>query len=358
MLAMNRVGIIIPTMNRSEFVTRQLTYYSQVGCRHRIYIGDSSNDEHKRYTLDVIQQLSSSIDVVYNHYPDLNDAQAIWELSRLLEEPYAVYIGDDDFLVPNSLGLCADFLENHADYSGAGGRALLMKLEAEGAYGKILGTGEYLQGEVEAKDARERLLLYMQSYFVSLFYVQRTPDFRNNLDLINDMPDRSFTELLPCSLAVAKGKIKKLDCLSLVRQDHGFRYGLPGVFDWITLPAWSPSYQIYHERLVAELVQLDEISQEVAGDWVKQSFWAYLNRQLSGKYNGLYLKNEVDLSLSRKFIDSVLDKLSLDKEKVRRLMKPLLGGEDQPCSLGALLRGASPYHTDFMAIHAVLTSES
>ena len=36
------VGIAIPTMNRSEFVIRQLNYYAQVGCHHTIYIVDSS----------------------------------------------------------------------------------------------------------------------------------------------------------------------------------------------------------------------------------------------------------------------------------------------------------------------------
>ena len=39
----NRVAILIPTKNRSEFLIRQLKYYASVDSVHPIYIGDSSD---------------------------------------------------------------------------------------------------------------------------------------------------------------------------------------------------------------------------------------------------------------------------------------------------------------------------
>ena len=41
-----KVAILIPTMNRADFVIRQLQYYASVNCPHTIYIGDSSNQEN------------------------------------------------------------------------------------------------------------------------------------------------------------------------------------------------------------------------------------------------------------------------------------------------------------------------
>ena len=42
-----KVAIIIPTMNRADFLIRQLEYYKSVKSPHPIYIGDSSNKKEK-----------------------------------------------------------------------------------------------------------------------------------------------------------------------------------------------------------------------------------------------------------------------------------------------------------------------
>ena len=50
MSSSNKVAILIPTMNRSDFLIRQLNYYANVKSQHPIYIGDASNIEHKART--------------------------------------------------------------------------------------------------------------------------------------------------------------------------------------------------------------------------------------------------------------------------------------------------------------------
>ena len=40
---MTKVSILIPTMNRSEFIVRLIDYYISVNSKHPIYIGDASD---------------------------------------------------------------------------------------------------------------------------------------------------------------------------------------------------------------------------------------------------------------------------------------------------------------------------
>ena len=51
------LGILIPTLNRSDFVVRQLNYYASVNCHYTIYLGDSSNAHHLEAVLSAIERL-------------------------------------------------------------------------------------------------------------------------------------------------------------------------------------------------------------------------------------------------------------------------------------------------------------
>ena len=50
----NKVAILIPTKNRSDFLIRQLKYYASVDSVHPIYIGDSSDENDKEKILSII----------------------------------------------------------------------------------------------------------------------------------------------------------------------------------------------------------------------------------------------------------------------------------------------------------------
>ena len=100
---MPKVSILIPTMNRPEFVIRLLEYYNLVKSKHPIYIGDASNVINKNKILEKINTYKSVLDVNYYHWPNFNDLKTLDELVKQSKENYCAYIGDDDFLIPDSL---------------------------------------------------------------------------------------------------------------------------------------------------------------------------------------------------------------------------------------------------------------
>ena len=166
------LGIITPTKNRSEFVIRELYYYASVECPYTIYLGDSSEEEHREKVLSVIDKLKGNLNVVYQYYPDTNGHVAMKKLAEIVSEKYMVLSPDDDFLVPNSLRQCVDFLEINPDYATAQGNAILLTLGKIGAYGNIQWCGPYslrdnqYETPFSIRDFTETSLYSEKSYLV------------------------------------------------------------------------------------------------------------------------------------------------------------------------------------------------
>ena len=108
---MKKVAILIPTLNRIDFVIRTIKYYVSIDSPHPIFIGDASSKSSKEL---VINAAENKIDIYYFHWENLNDRKTLSELAQEASKTnsidYCAYHGDDDFFVPESLSKCADFL--------------------------------------------------------------------------------------------------------------------------------------------------------------------------------------------------------------------------------------------------------
>ena len=139
----NKVAVLIPTINRSEFLIRQLRYYALTKSPHPVYVGDASDETHKRKVEECIAELGEIITVHYYHWPQHTDRQAYRRLSTLVEEEFCAFSGDDDFLVPDSLTKCAAFLKDNPEYSTAQGKGVLFALKSAAAYGEFRFVNAY-----------------------------------------------------------------------------------------------------------------------------------------------------------------------------------------------------------------------
>ena len=129
------VSILIPTLNRSEFLIRALSYYCKVEFKGWICIGDSSNAQHNERIKSVIYALEDKLNIIYKYSPKppyTNDSMCMKELIEIAPTPYVVYAGDDDFLVTSALAQFAAYLEDHSEYVAAHGLRLAYNLKTEG----------------------------------------------------------------------------------------------------------------------------------------------------------------------------------------------------------------------------------
>ena len=349
---MSRVAILIPTMNRSEFMIRQLRYYASVKSPHPIYIGDASNKTHREKVEKEISKLRRDISVHYCHWPELNDRQTIKKLGETATELFCAFNGDDDFLIPNSLTICANFLRENHEYRTTQGKAILLLLEDSGAYGKIKTLGPYwLRKEPNVVTGSERLLDFSRNYWVPQFSVHRTEEFVKDSEYYSSVQDRSFGELIHTHTFMIRGKTRFVDCLYLVRQAHDKRYSLPDAYDWITSSDWYPSYKLSINALTQALIEVDNIDEKEASKVVKQALWIYLSRGFRYAYNNHNGSGRKGILRQVKNVAKQVPCMKSAYNFLRSACYP-----SKHLSLPVLLNKRSPYHDDFMPVYKVITS--
>jgi glycosyltransferase domain-containing protein len=335
-----RVTLLIPTLNRPEFVIRLLRYYAEVGFTGRIAVGDSSDAAGVRLTRAEVERLKGALDIDYVELPGLGLADSWKHLIDRLSTPYAAYLADDDFLVPTSLDKCARFLAEHTDYAAAHGAGLGVTLDTNGLFGKVMLCDYYAQTVSEADLASERLRQHLERYSVTLFAVHRTETWRAMFEDVHLIPDMSFgAELLPCCLSVVHGKVKELDGLYVVRQSHARRYEQPTMFDWIATPNWFASYQVTLDSLARALVAQESISLEAARKIVQEGFRRYVGAGMG--LPSRWASAGPAVAIARKLWHTW------------QALQPTPHAE---FALQALLSPASPYHVDFMPVYQSLVT--
>jgi len=339
-------------MNRSDFLKRLLQYYAAAGYKHWIYIGDSSNAFHMQETKKAIEDIKSALNIRYFEYSGHSNAECMKKMIDEVTTPYAVFIGDDDYLIPTGLDKCIEFLQENKDYSGANGKGFSFILKEPGAYGEFVSTRPYGQKELACNTATQRLVKCANPafYFVTLFSVHRIEVWKEMYKHTFSIPDTSFAgEIAPCFIGAIEGNIKHIDTLYLGRQIHNKRKSGPDYYDWIVSPQWNSSYQILFNSLVDGIVRKDNISKEAAGSIVKQAFWRYISILLSAKFQQRYGKPQFKTKNRIKEIIKSIGPAASILRKVKGLISPM--------SLPALLNSRSLYHRDFIQVYNSVAQE-
>ena len=159
---MNKVAFLIPTMNRADFVVRQLRYHASLPSPHAIYIGDSSNTLNQEKILACVRKFQNTLDITYEHLPGYTDRQAVYRLMSISKEKYCTALGDDDFIIPSAATKCADFLERNEEYRTAQGKAILFSLGESGPYGEIKASAIYWKKKEAEEDSNGRKTGYLE----------------------------------------------------------------------------------------------------------------------------------------------------------------------------------------------------
>src|SRR3989338_5107637 len=354
--ASHLLTLVVPTRNRWDFLSRLLDYYRDFGLQYRLIIGDSSDPSQYRSRDLALDNSGKRLNLEYRQYPDTTGTVCAAELLAHVSTPYAVWVADDDFVVPYGFDRTIDFLERHRDYSGAHGNALIFTLSSDGPFGRVMSIGRYSQRSVEQKTASERLVDHLETYCPTIFSVHRTELLQRSYRYVADLKlDNCFGELLPSSLPIVCGKIKKLDILYMARQAHAgmvSRTINPGVFDWITGPRWLEQWISFRDCLTKELAQQDAIKLEVAREVVEKAFWGYLAHGITRKWDARYWRDGQG-------VYARLREMARRVPGVRKAwhsLRSFLPGVDNKISLEAFLHSPSPYHEDFMPVYRAITT--
>lgn len=281
---LSKLSLAIPTINRSHFLERALTYYSSVGFNGKILIGDSSDNQHKKINRKNIKRFKN-LDISYIHLEQTkvsNDAKMLLALSHFVETPYVTFTGDDDFLVPSGANKCVEFLENNPTFAATHGMRLNFVLNN----GKIVHIDTDEGYEWVKENAWERWVSYMHSGIATVSFIHRTENWKKQYELVSKMNCRYLgTELIICSIAAIQGPVKKIPDLSVAFQRENperlFSFRNQTLWDLINSPGWSESANIFVDKITSLLVDEGMYKEKE----VKKEFWYHCLNILINQFN-------------------------------------------------------------------------
>jgi glycosyltransferase domain-containing protein len=257
------VALLVPTLNRPDFIERVVGYYSYLKSPHPIYIGDASDSEGSAKVTAILKKYGD-LKLRYFHWPGLGASRTVVRLaeSAKAECDFCVSNCDDDYFVPSALSLCAKFLTENKGYRTAQGRSAIFTLDRPGAYGRIQSLGQYWGvNELEQETGLERLENFAENYYVSQFSLHRIEEFLSTTEDFLEIQDTTHGEIFQSHAFAILGKSKFLDCLYLVRNDHDDRaYKNRTFINWIMQKCWFSDFEKCHNALSLILQESSDLS--------------------------------------------------------------------------------------------------
>jgi len=352
-----KVAILIPTKNKSEFINRQLDYYMLLRSNHPIYIGDSSNNYHKKILLKTIDKYKKYLDIKYFFYPKLSPTEVHMRLANQVNEKFCTYCGDDDFFVPNSLTKCANFLKKNKTYRTVQGKSFLFSFKTKGSYGKLNYFSMYWNyPHIINNTAKERIMNYLKNSWVAQFSVHRTVEYIEDSNDFMKVDDRTFTELIHNFTFIAQGKSKFIDCLYLFRQSHAGQSKLPDFNEWLISTHWNQSYNTFMDSISKILVKKDGLNALESRRIVNKAFWIYnLTSYLSKLQKEMNIKNNKFFSI-KKFAQ-----YNLSAKQIDFLRKTIYFAKEHNLKKGNIFydisNKKSKYYDDFLPWYQVILNK-
>lgn len=318
---MNKVAIVLPTKNRHAFLKRQLEFYKMYNSQHPIYIGDGTDNKIElEKIINTIEKYKSHLNIFFYHNKNekhVHDTQA--KVLKKVKEKYVAQIGDDDFFIPESLSVCADFLSKNKDYSSAQGYLLRFEIDDDSPFGNVKKIYKYTKDRNLAdKKASERLYKFVENYWLPEFCVRRTNEVIKIHNELIKVQCPNFGEKIKGYLSVISGKSKYMNHLHLVRQatHRIFNPGYANTYKWITNKNWTQSFFICKELVINSLILSDKVSYQEAENIFEKFFWKELielTREYKDKYNVPNFSQNNSLTMAlylKKNIKKIINKIT------------------------------------------------
>jgi glycosyltransferase domain-containing protein len=249
----HKIAIIVPTINRANYIFYLLRTYKYLNQFVGIFIGDGSSKNISNEIKHEFEGGDNLLQIKYYHLPKLH----VHHVQRFLMEraselgfTKAVFCGDDDFINPSMLYKCADFLDKNLDYASAQGAAYLGPHPHDNIKSTLPVLANYWGMPNDSNGSSvQRVCNLLNSYWVPHFSLKRTDDYLKILSQSYlDMIDHGWGEVLQSANTLALGKSAYLDGIYMIRGLHNNR-ALNSRLRWMTSPVWSNQLDIFRSEM-------------------------------------------------------------------------------------------------------------
>ena len=214
---MNRIAIIVPSLDRHHFIHRLVNYYGFYNNICNVYIGDSSIKKIKKNLKNKIDEFNFK----YFHIPGMNDREAILYLATQVKEELTTFSGDDDFFIIESLIKGANILKKNKQYRTVQGKHIIFTQNNEDLNSKIKNFFLHSHNNnIENDTALSRVIKFSKKYFVTQFSIHRTSGLIEDSKEFVNCKNRQLGEMTHCFTTILRGKSKNIPDILLLRQHH------------------------------------------------------------------------------------------------------------------------------------------
>ena len=205
------VTILIPTYNRHRQLKRLLDYYSN--CAFPILVADS--------TTASFPFVKNYRNVKYFHYPNYPYAKKLPLIYKHVKTEYVLFCADDDFVIPDAIQKCLNFLEDNPDYSSAHGHYVFFEnrnKENISVYPFYLARVDL---DINSNRPSERVTQLLSSYMQLLYAVTKTSDIKQVFNYLAEYPEiknDNLVEIFQAIILCINGKSKTLPIFYCARE--------------------------------------------------------------------------------------------------------------------------------------------
>ncbi len=188
---LSSLTVVVPSWQRQDYLLRQIRYWSASSAS--LVIVDGSR-------LPLPDRIRSAVEahprITYRH-DLLSQADRLRLAGGLIESPYAVMLGDDEFHLPAGLSASIRVLDNDQKLVGCMGQVL--SFSPVGPYRRIVFARAYLSmhgHSIRHSDPADRLIAAMSDYTMATCYaVLRTPVWRRSWGSLGEYESGHAAEL-------------------------------------------------------------------------------------------------------------------------------------------------------------------
>lgn len=303
--------IIIPTYNRSQHLKRNLNFYDEISSlNYRIIIADSSTKENKLKNKDIINSFPS-LEIIHldDFHKKIRPFHKVYNALSNVKDSYSVFCADDDFITPNAIKKCVDFLENNPEYACAQGDYVSFKVD--NTKKTFFWREKYIHQEsITFSNPEKRLKTHMSNYMQTFYSVHKTDILKKSFkEAKKNSDDFRFGEILPSMITLIHGKMKKLDVFYAARESNLESAGrtTPTILDFIEEGSYNEKYKKFRTCLSKHLSKKSDIDFNQAKKIIDDSWHKYLNSRILKKNNYKSISTRLSRTLTSFNLPNRLD---------------------------------------------------
>lgn len=290
---MKDITVIIPTFNRPDYLKRILGYYNELSPDFVFVVADSSSAENKEENSEAIRNFPNlNIFYLADYSEDMNPWYKFEDVLKSVNTKYAVFCGDDDFVVPSSIKKAANFLEQNPDFAVAHGNYIgFFAKNNDFAWKNIVDFRS-----IELPDAKLRMEEHLSNYSIYTFYGVHRTDFLKMIfeETRKFTDDNRFGELLSSIITLIYGKMKKLNVLYAAHEIYPQSTGLvtDTIYDFKQNDTFEEKYENFKNCLVRHLAKNSDLREDEAKMAVDRAMSAYLEKNYPQGFK-TFLKDKI-----------------------------------------------------------------